>query len=422
MMGDIKYDLRSPWMGIIPILLLLLVMLWFPVGPASAQEPTPEPVLGSIVGMVTNLTPGGNIPDGVPVVLYVLEDFDPIEAMTSTLTSTGEYAFSNVLLKEGLVYVATMDYENVAYGSDFTSYEGGDALHLDIQIYEATTDPTVISVGRLHAILEFSGASMLVSELYIFDNPGNRVYVGPGGNPGSGTLLLPLPEGAQNPGVQRSMGDSMISATSSIVTTEDGFMDTLAVRPGESAQQLMVTYEIPYDGSATVSHPLPYQVQSVTLLMPDAGLEVQSDQLADSGSVASGMPYVRWDGGNLPAGSSLTFQISGAIDQPVQTNSSMFSSDSSGQAAAFPLSVSVGDSPLTWSIGIGGLVVSLGLLAFLFFKDRHVSGRNPREDYLHAISELDREYEAGKIPAGRYELEREKLKARLRSWYSPKSN
>jgi hypothetical protein len=40
-----------------------------------------------------------------------------------------------------------------------------------------------------------------------------------------------------------------------------------------------------------------------------------------------------------------------------------------------------------------------------------------REELLHAIVELDSAREAGNVPAGRYELEREQLMTALRPWY-----
>ncbi|MBN1314403.1 MAG: hypothetical protein JXA42_03005 [Anaerolineales bacterium] len=404
-------------------LVLIAIFLCLPAGYVNAQESTPQPVFGRVEGQVRNLTDGADTPTGIPVVLYMLQDFEPVDIMTSTIDSTGGFTFSNVLLEEEWIYVATLDYQNVAYGSSFVNFDGSiDVLQLDIDLYESTTEPIVINVGRLHIIIEFSKGTMLVTELYIFDNISDRVFVGPTGKPESGTLVLPIPENAVNPGVERSMGDSMIPLSSSIIAGDSAYMDTLAVRPGETAQQLMLSYEIPYQDNATISHPLPYHVQSVTLLLPDAGLEVSSGQLQDSGLVAEGMPYMRWDGKNLAAGDILSVQISGELEESQMTGMTVSQSNSGGQETNFPLAISVGDNTTTWVVGIGGLAVGLGIVVYLYVKDRNKSRENPREDCLLAIAELDQAFEDGKISAGKYQLERERLKTELRQWYPSQSD
>jgi hypothetical protein len=392
---------------------ILILFLILPAELAFTQDS------GRVAGQVVNLTNDAAVPAGLPVVLYVLEDFQPVEVMTSTLSSSGGFAFSNVLFEEGWVYVTTMEYQNVAYGSTFVTYDGSsDALQLDIEIYESTMAPSTIEINRLHVIIEFSENTMAVSELYIYDNLGDRVFVGPTGIPEMGTLELPIPENVINPSVERNMGDSMVAASNSIIAGENGYLDTLSVRPGEAVQQLMLRYEIPYKDKATISHPLPYAVKSVTLLLPDAGLQVESNQLVDAGSVASGMPYVRWDGENLAAGETLSVQISGELDESQMTSMMVTSGESDGQTASFPFFVQAGDSSLAWVIGIGGLVLAVGLVVYVANKDKHTNRANPREVCLQAIVDLDQAYEEGNISTGKYQLERERLKTELRRWIS----
>ncbi len=252
-------------------------------------------------------------PEGIPVVLFVLENFEPTDTFTGTVGIRGVFSFDNISLVEGLTYIATLDYQDVAYGSAFVQYDGvGEDIQLDIEVYEATVDPEVIGIGRLHIIVDFDGGNLRVSELYIFDNLGDRVFVGPSGRPGGGTVELPLPGGAMNPTVERSMGDSLIPATNSVLPGEGVFRDTLAVRPGAGSQQLMLSYVIPYDGEATVEHRLLYPAGSVSLFLPDVGLTVESDVLRPSGQRAmQGMAFVQWDAADLAAESTIGFTLSG---------------------------------------------------------------------------------------------------------------
>ena len=387
-------------------LLTLLVL----ARPAAAQDPTPEPlvepgigpveepVLGRIYGVVENMTPGADAPSGIKVQLYALETFEPVEVYTGTVTSGGSFAFEDIPLVQGFTYIATLDYQSVAYGSTFYTYEGGEEeIQLDIEAFEATSDQSVISTSRMH---------IRVSELYVFDNLSDRVFVGPTGDPNNGTIELPLPAGALNQEVERGMGDSMVPTSNSVNLVETGFQDTLPVRPGTSTQQLMVTYELPYPQKVTVLHPLNYPVRSVSLFVPDAGLSIESDVLASRGQQAmGGMMLVQWDADDLPADGILSFSISGEPDMsdvlmetempgPVQPGT--LNPHAAGQAAS-SFFVSAGDNPVTWAVGVGGLVVAAGLIIYLWSRRPSAPELMPKEQLLQAIVALDDAHAAGEM-------------------------
>lgn len=397
---------------------LLVLILLFLIHPVSAQDPTPEPVAGRVLGQVENATPGAEPPSNLPVILYALQDFEPVDTFTSTLNSMGGFVFDQVPLVEGQTYIATLEYQGVAYGSSFVTFDGiGSELQLDIETYETTSDPAAISISRMHIIVDFSGENLQVSELYIFDNLTDRVYVGPTGNLSGGTLELPLPEGAVNPVVERGMGDSMVPTSSSVVPIPGGFLDTLAVRPGPGAQQLMLTFELPYQSQASVSHPLFYPARSISLFIPEVGLTVESDVLANGGSRSmQGMPFSQWDASDLPAGAQLSFRVSGELDLTTMMELSI--EESAGAlASSSALTVRAGDNATSWSIGIGFLVLSLLLVAFLWTRHQESAQESSREELLWAIAELDAAHEAGEVSGARYELERERFKEELRAWY-----
>jgi hypothetical protein len=408
----------------IPLLLLLLL-----VRPVAAQDSTPEPVIGRVQGTVENLTAGAEPPAGVSASLFALDGFEPVATYTGTVTSDGGLEFLDVALVEGLSYIATLEYQGVSYGSAFVPYDGlGDSLQLDLEVYEPTDDVSLISVSRMHVIVDFSGGDLQVSELYIFDNLSDRVYVGPTGVSSDGTLELIVPAGAIDPLVERGMGESMVPTTSSVFPTEAGFMDTLPVRPGMASQQLMVTYQLSYDeNEAAVSHALPYPVQSVSLFIPDVGLAVESEQLGGGErQTMSGIPMLQWDGGDLAAGDILAFRISGEPD----LSGLVVESEMPGpvipcspnphvaQPSASSLFVSSGDNGVTWAIGVGVLLVAAGLVGYHWTRRSSAPETAPRDELLRGIVALDAAYEAGDMPTARYEWERERLKAELRGWYA----
>lgn len=392
------------------VVLLLCGLLVF--SPAAAQDATPQPAMGRVEGVVKNLTAGGEPLAGIPVVLRLLQDFQPVQTFTSTVASGGHFAFHDVPLVEGRSYIATLEYQNVTYGSSLVSYDGsGEVIELHVDAYEATSDPGSIAIGRLHVVVDFFPGAMRVSELYILDNHTDQVFAGATGNPDDGTLELPLPAGAVNSNVERGMGETMVPATNSVIRTEGGYQDTLPVRPGRGSQQLIVEFEIPYDGEALVSHPLPYPAESVSLFLPDVGLVVESDLLAEEGMLEmGGQRLLQWDATGVPAGATLSFRVSGKVDlrRPEEMP---------GEKPQSPLLAAAGDNPTTWAIGIGGVLLSAGLVLLMERRQSTAAAPSQREELLHAIVELDSARDAGDVPAGRHELEREQLMTALRAWY-----
>ena len=91
---------------------------------ARDDTPSPDTVAGRVFGQVVNLSSDGNQLDGVPVVLYGLEDFALRETYTTTISVDGTFSFESVGLVSGYSYIATLEYENVDYGSTFIEYDG----------------------------------------------------------------------------------------------------------------------------------------------------------------------------------------------------------------------------------------------------------------------------------------------------------
>lgn len=372
----------------------------------SAQE-LPEPKLGRMEGEVINLTAGGERATGITVDLIALEEFQPVERFTSTVDSDGIFVFDQVPLVEGYTYITTLEYQGVAYGSSYLAYEGvGDVFQMDIEIYEASAEPVGISVNNLHVVVDFGEGAIWISELYLFDNLSDLVY--------TGSLDLILPEGVTKANVYRSMGDSIVPATESVIRTSDGFRDTLPVRPGQTTQELILEFALPYEGEATVSHPVIYPVKTVSLFLPDVGLTLESDLMIKEGRPGGeAMPYVQWKGEDLVAGESFSFKVSGKPDMSGMTESV----DSVRETAVSPLSVQAGDNPVTWAVAAGGLGLMALIVVISRGQRRGAPDREKREALLEAIVELDVAHDAGKIPDVRYELQRERLKAELHARY-----
>lgn len=398
----------------------VLAAAWLLVLPnaLSAQESTstPEPISGLVEGVVTHLTPGTSLPIGIEVTLYALDDFDPVDTLTSTVESNGQFLFSGVPLVVGRTYIATLEHQGVSYGSSFVEYDGVmDTVELTIETYEATTDQSAIQVGRMHVIIDLVGDDLRVSELYIFDNTSDRVFIGSDGAVEDGTIVMPLPLNAADPLVERSMGDSMVPTSSSVFLLDGEFRDTIPVRPGVGAQQLMVTYQVPFQDLTTIEHRLPYGVASLSVLLPDVGLSIQGEQLEFSGSqTMQSMSFLHWSGSNLEPGETLSFEVTGEVDMTLLEAGQ---TDVTAAKSAFPMSVQAGDTSAAWGIGLGGLLAALGLAAFLWVGPRRPENGASKITLLNALAELDEQWEEGAIRRGQYEVERERIKSELADYY-----
>ncbi|MCK4831586.1 MAG: hypothetical protein KAS81_02410, partial [Anaerolineales bacterium] len=127
--SSLRWRTASPF-----ALLIWAFLLTIPVA-AQEQQPTPEPILGVITGRVANLTAGAEPVAGIPVTLYALIEMEPVGHYTTTVERDGGFVFPNVALAEGQVYVATLDFQHVTYGSRFvTLYNLGDSVHLDVDV------------------------------------------------------------------------------------------------------------------------------------------------------------------------------------------------------------------------------------------------------------------------------------------------
>ena len=159
--------------------------------------------------------------------------------------------------------------------------QGVPALEVPITVYESTTDPSVLRVGQQHNIIAFAGNDRLsIDEIYTVINDETAVFIGEDGDVDSGTVHYFLPEGAENVDFARSfsaMQNSIPAMEDMVQISEYEWADTLPVRPGTSQSNIIVHYEMPYDGSADLSRTIAYFTEHINLILPDNGVELQGD-------------------------------------------------------------------------------------------------------------------------------------------------
>jgi mono/diheme cytochrome c family protein len=370
-----------------------------PTAADNAQMP------GRVTGEVMNAS-GGELPVDLTLTLHGFDHMQSVISQTTTLDADGVFAFDEVDTSPELAYVVTLDYGQATYGSDIGIFEEGvSELYLPVEIYETTTDSTILSVDRMHIFFEFvDEQTVRVIELVIISNPSNETLVA--AEEGGTTVNFTLPEGATNLEFQDGiLGERYLS-------TSDGFGDTISVRPGSGTYEILYAYEMPYDRKLDLVHPMHYPVDAVVILIPEDGVRVKGEMLRDDGTRdVQGVPYHLYSGGGLQAGDDLQLTLSG---RPSASSPSLLQSSST--------SLLIGMVVFGVALVVGGV--------WLFSRTRReVVDDEVDEDssletdveldvedadtLMDAIIALDDLYREGQLPEDAYLQRRAELKERL---------
>jgi hypothetical protein len=378
--------------------------------PSGSGTPVAEaaPTSGVISGSVVNLS-GGEVPSDLEVTLRGYDDMSQVITQTAIIKPDGKYVFEDVEMPDGRAFLVTVDYDGTTYGSDIAIAQPDMSLpDLAVAIYETATDASMLSVDRLHLFFEFVDEKTLrVIELYILSNPTNRTVV-PAGE-GQPTVRFSLPEGAANLEIQDgALGERFVQ-------TEDGFGDTMPIRPGAGKYELLFAYEMPYERKLELVQRMSLPVNAVVILAPENGIDINGEGLVDAGTRdVQGAQYRLYNGESIPAGSDLRVSVS-------------------GRSADSNLAL-VSGSNTSLVVGLGAFGAALVLAGvWLYRRSRspsidddengmqdeiaedeveHVS--ESKETLMDAIIALDDLYQAGQLPESAYLQRRATLKERLK--------
>jgi len=390
-----------------PVLLslVLLGLLMTPGGGLSrAQEE------GTISGTVVNGTAGGGTTAGLPVILTIIDAntaAEPAKQQTTT-DEAGAFVFEQVPLSADTSYQLSAVYAGIEYAGDLASLASAEGLaDQTLDVYETTSDPAAVRASMAHVVIQVDeeSDSLLVSELLVINNTGDRTYVGqPAGQAdpalgdshpainGNETLRFAVPPDASDVAIV----DGLL--IEDLVTSDFGFTDTSPWLPG--TRQVAFSYSLPYQGSDYVfRNTLDFPADAVNILMPkgEAKLESGSPFTQDE-AVLQGEPYLRARAENLEAGEAI-------------------------QAILTDLPSGGGGGGVQIAIFVALTAAALGVVAVvaynLYRRSRLAAagvedaGEREKAGLLLAIAELDRQHDAGEIAEGEYNRRRDEAKGRL---------
>lgn len=363
-----------------------------------------EPIsAASISGLVVNGTSGEELTGGEAVLRGFNSNLEETLVMTTTIGADGRYTFALENVPPENIYLVSTRYEGLTFNGDANRLQRSQPeLNMPIIVYDTTTDPGVVTIDQIHMILNFVPDAVQVSELYIFSNEANAVFVGESGDFSLGTVQMSLPAGATDVDFRRAFGsmENFVPAAE-VIQTETGWADTLPLRPGTGSSNLMVSYVLPYEDGLQLAHPLAYQTNGATAILPDNGVRLEGDGWVSQGNqaLASGS-FATYMNNNLAGATALNLELDGRARTMV---------DAQGNAV---LARSNSTQELVIGVTALGLVLAAGVVLVRKWQappdlDQEV------QQLLLAIAALDDAYQAGTIDEAKYTAERARLKTEL---------
>lgn len=414
------------------ILLIVVTIIGFPVGPVAAQSTTPgtdEPTpmatavpTGVVTGKITNMN-NPEAPVGeLEVMLHILDqDQNELGMLHGQSAADGSFTIKDVPMTAGIGYAAAVVFNETTYYSSITWAESeATSIDLNVPVFETTPDLTDVRIEQMHVLFKFAQDGIEVKELFALSNLGNRTVKGgqviPGNNEVKASVLFPLPENADFISFEPQDNSRFIKFAG-------GFADLAPIQPGEMANVFVVNYLIPYGDPRTFTYQINLPVKKVNfLLVHTSGIQLEAEGLGAVEQVngQDGSLYDLYPMENLPAGTELVINLEGEIN---------FSTDASIVTAE--ASVTKAQLPLTIGLAIPGLVLAGGGVAWWVKSNKrteeeeaeeveennHLEGVSEQglDELLEAINQLDLKFESGEIDESQYHLQRDELTARAKA-------
>jgi hypothetical protein len=294
---------------------------------------------------VVNATAGDVAVAQAAVTLWALDAEEQRILQQGATNQQGEFRFEG-LDTEAFNYQFQVDFQGISYWSKVLAFaEGETLLSVPFRVFEPTTSDADLWVEQSHIILQFEPGAVLVQEVQVFVNGGDRTFVGLAGGQSGATVRFSLPDGAAGLELMEGMMDCCA------LLTEEGFAYTRPVFPGQ--QEFFYSYELPYRTSTfDFSHRLPYAVRHLNVLIADSGVDVTGQGLtARDALTIENRRYLHLSAEGFAPGSDLILTLS---NLPV------------AEQAARPTTAA---PSILWSMVMGlGTMVTLLALVYPFLK------------------------------------------------------
>ncbi len=379
--------------------LLVLTVATIRATPVQAQETI------SLTGQVVNGTAGKGAPDGLTVLLLVLD-------AAGSLVSTGEastdqrgaFEIIDVPVATGGSYLLDVEYEGTAYQKIIAEEQLQDDLQLTV--YETAADISVIRLQRQVMVIigiDSNASEIMATEFIRFSNPTDRTIVSDlsAGAP-MGFLRFTLPPGTTDLRVNSDL------PSREIISIGTGFAVTSPITPGDHSIEF--SYHFPYQGEVLAYRQNLLQGAEVYQVMaPERLTQLQVRPLDPIDAVdIEGTQYKVWQATNLAPREGFLLELA-----------NLPSPSLAAQIKSYTGSTGF------WTTAIPSLVgVSLVCLLVFGILNRRIVSSNPvptandldaesRAELVRQLAMLDLRFETGNTPREEYQAQRQHLKDQI---------
>ena len=368
---------------------------------------------------------------GQRVTLQMAQGNTASDLSSATTDGHGTFSFTGLSTDKTISYAVYLRYQGAQYTSAVVSLDTKPVQQVNLAVYEATTSMANIAIVRATILLHTADKQkgiVPVSELFIFRNLDSRTYVGSldasQGKPNA--LRFSLPHTARNV----SLGNGFDGYTT--VQVDRGFASNAAIPPGDS--QFAFTFEMPYTASSyDFDYTAVYPTVLLTFLAPPE-IQASSDTLTSQGSATSNQQtYNLLQAKALLANKELHVQLDGLPTLPIVASTPAAADSNAG---------------VPWLVIVLLIMAAILLVTGVVYrsvsrqgesmsgKNRYNGKKRPKQQVqrkqkavpvkvgpevgesekalLQELLELDKAHEAGKMKNAAYQVQRAKIKAKLR--------
>jgi len=235
-----------------------------------------------------------------------------VEVASPTSDEQGKFRAEHLAIRRVAAFRAATTYQGVEYTSGWAILPVEQpAADLVLRVYPITDDTAAISISHHHMMLDVDDQNLLVTEVVIAVNAGNKTAVSR--DAASGTFKLLLPKGAKDIRLVNGFDEK------TSVTTGGKVVFTGPFQPGQ--KRFTVQYSIPFsEETLVISRRLNYDAAAMDFIFPDSdNLDtlVRSDDYTTQRRIAMGRrAYQMLSATDRKAGDTLNVEITGLPVRP----------------------------------------------------------------------------------------------------------
>lgn len=263
---------------------------------------------GKISGYVKNGSADSTVIAGAEVNLLVNRGHSVVDdsSYIQRTDANGFFQFSHLNIDSTLLYYPRSTFNDIVYyGQPVRLTDKNGAAQSDVVVYDTTTSSEKIVMQLEHLFIDAEPGRLLIREIFVMNNTGNKTYVGTHfDNPAAHFVLqFPLPEGFEDVEI-------LTPEAQNVVRIDGGNLyHTELMSPG--SRQLSYRFAVPMKKKDwQFSRPILYPSGGINIFVGNPQLTLEGPGISAMGEFSvRGTVYQRYAAFHLMPGMALNFII-----------------------------------------------------------------------------------------------------------------